>query len=106
MIIEGVKIPNARVGLGGIRAFTLKAMARPRSGQRRAGKKEGVLGVNVPRNFCPPAEISDGIPAAPQARQSVNFIQNRFGFGSINAPKPQTRAWARVWGFWGACKQF
>jgi len=62
---KGVKISNARVGLGGTRAFTLIAATRPRSGQKRAGKKEGVLGVCVPRNFCPPAEIFSGfLPAA------------------------------------------
>jgi len=33
------------------------AAARPRSGQRRAGKKEGVLGVLCPQGFCPPAAI-------------------------------------------------
>lgn len=28
---QGVKIPNARVELGGTRAFTLKAVTRPQS---------------------------------------------------------------------------
>jgi len=42
-------------------------------------------------NFCPPADFG-GIPAAPQARQAVNFVQNRFGFGSINAPNKNTLA--------------
>ena len=68
-----------RVGTG---AFTLIAAARPRSGQRRAGKKEGVLGEGI---FARPADF-DGVPAAPAARQPVNFVQNRFGFGCINAP--------------------
>jgi len=47
MIRKGVKIPNARVGLGRTRAFTLKAAARPQSGQKRAGKKERVLGEGI-----------------------------------------------------------
>ena len=72
-------------GRVGARAFTSTSAARPRSGQRRAGKKEGVLGVWVPRDFCPPAAIFGGVPAAPAAWQPVNFVQNRFGFGSINA---------------------
>jgi hypothetical protein len=38
-----------------------------------------------PGIFARPADFG-GIPAAPQARQSVNFVQNRFGFGCINAP--------------------
>jgi len=71
-------------GRVGARAFTSTSAARPRSGQRRAGKKEGVLGVWVPRDFCPPAAIFGGVPAA--LRAAVNFVQNRFGFGSINAP--------------------
>ena len=33
-----------------------------------------------------PARASGFVPAAPAARQSVNFVQNRFGFGCINAP--------------------
>ena len=78
-----------RVGTG---AFTLIVAARPRSGQSRAGKKDGVLG----RNFCPPAAISGGVPAAPAARQSVNFVQNRFGFGCINAPVSNFRLFGRA----------
>jgi len=53
---------NARVGLGGTRAFTLIAAARPQSGQRRAGKKEVVFRE---RNFCPPADfLAEFLPAA------------------------------------------
>jgi len=37
-----------------------------------------------------PARASGFVPAAPAARQSVNFIQNRFGFGCINAPKTKS----------------
>jgi len=40
-------------GRVGTRAFTLKSAALPRSGQRRAGKKEGVLGVLCPQEFLP-----------------------------------------------------
>jgi len=57
-----VKIPNARVGLGGTRAFVLIAATRPRSGQRRAGKKEGVLGEGI---FArPPQFLAEFLPAA------------------------------------------
>ena len=37
-----------------------------------------------------PARASGFVSAAPAARQSVNFIQNRFGFGCINAPKTKS----------------
>jgi len=37
-----------------------------------------------------PARASGFVPAAPAARQSVNFIQNRFGFYRINAPKTKS----------------
>jgi hypothetical protein len=40
--------------------------------------------LGVPAHFCPPANFG-GVPAAPAARQPVSFVQNRFGFGSINA---------------------
>jgi hypothetical protein len=38
-----------------------------------------------PKTLFLPAPPERRFPAAPAARQSVNFIQNRFGFGSINA---------------------
>ncbi len=50
----GSFILNARVGSGETRAFTLIAAARPRSGQKRAGKKERGLGEGI---FARPAEI-------------------------------------------------
>ena len=75
----GVKIPNARVGLGGTRAFTLKATARLQNGQRRAGKKEGVLGE---RNFCPPVGNFGGVPARRRRRRAKNqhrdFLDRKF----------------------------
>ena len=74
-------------GRVGARAFPFflfkKSAARPRSGQCGRAKRKGGLGGEM--NFYPPAAISGEVPAAPQARQSVNFVQNRFGFGSINA---------------------
>jgi len=61
----------------------LKIGGSPAERAKAGGQKErGFRG----KNFCPPAAISGEVPAAPQARQSVNFVQNRFGFGSINAP--------------------
>ena len=78
---KGVKISNARLGLGGTRAFTLNSGGSPAKRAKAGGQKgKGFRG----RNFCPPA-VFGGIPATPQARQSVNFVQNRFGFGCINA---------------------
>jgi len=74
-----VKIPNARVGLGGTRTFVLIAATRPRSGQKRAGKKEGVLGVCVPRNFCPPAAIFGGVPACRRRRRAKNQRRDFLG---------------------------
>ena len=62
---EGVKIPNARVGLGGTRAFTLKNQRLAReAGKRRAGKKEGVLGEGI---FARPAQFSANSCPPPQA---------------------------------------
>jgi len=61
---KGVKISNARVGLGGTRAFTLIAATRPRSGQKRAGKKEGVLGEGI---FARPPKFSVDSYPPPQA---------------------------------------
>ena len=61
----------------------LKIGGSPAERAKAGGQKgKGFRG----RNFCPPA-VFGGIPAAPQARQSVNFVQNRFGFGCINAPE-------------------
>ena len=60
-IFLGSLIPNARVWAGGTRTFTLK--------NRRLAREAG----------------KGGVPAAPAARQSINFVQNRFGFGCINA---------------------
>jgi len=37
--------------------------ARPRSGQRRAGKKEGVLGVLCPQGFLPARRNFWRVPA-------------------------------------------
>ena len=56
--------------IGGSSAKRAKA-----SGQKRRGFRG--------RNFCPPA-VFGGVPAA--LRAAINFVQNRFGFGSINAP--------------------
>ena len=84
---KGVKISNARVWAGwdkGIYLFSfLKISGSPAKRAKAGGQKFLPL---KPLPFCPPAAISGGVPAAPQARQSVNFIQNRFGFGCINAP--------------------
>ena len=78
---KGVKISNAHVWAGGTRAFTLKIGGSPAKRAKAGGQKgRGFRG----RNFCPPADFG-GVPAAPAARQPVNFVQNRFGFGSINA---------------------
>jgi len=66
-----------------INIFKLKATARPRSGQKWAGKKEGVLGG---RNFCPPAGfwwwVGVRLPkAAAQVKiRRRDFVQNKFEF--------------------------
>jgi len=63
---QGVKIlwGRAREGRGKSPPL-LNATARPRSGQKRAGKKEGGLSVIPTRNFCPPAAIfAEFLPAA------------------------------------------
>ena len=85
--ILGSLISNARARVGwgkGIYLFSfLKIGGSPAKRVKTGGQKgRGFRG----RNFCPPAAISDGVPAAPAARQSVNFVQNRFGFGCISAP--------------------
>jgi hypothetical protein len=74
-----VKISNARVGLGGTRAFTLIAAARPRSGQCGRAKRKGVLGEG---NFCPPAGIFGEIPARRLRRRAKSrrrgFLGRKF----------------------------
>ena len=80
--ILGSLISNARVWAGWDKGIYLKIGGSPAKRAKAGGQKgRGFRG----RNFCPPA-VFGGIPAAPQARQSVNFVQNRFGFGCINAP--------------------
>ena len=70
MIIAGVKISNARVWAGWDKGIYLKkSAARPRNGQRRAGKKERGSGG---RNFCPPAAIFGEFLPAAGGGQSVN----------------------------------
>ena len=86
--ILGSLISNARAREGwgkGIYLFSfLKIGGSPAKRAKAGGQKgRGFRG----RNFCPPAENSGGVPAAPAARQSVNFVQNRLGFGCINAPE-------------------
>jgi len=81
--ILGSLISNARVWAGWDRGIYLNSGGSPAKRAKPGGQKGwGFRG----RNFCPPAAISGGVPAAPQARQTVNFVQNRFGFGCINAP--------------------
>ena len=58
---------------------------------KQAGKKEGGLGEGI---FARPAEIFGEVPAARSA--AVNFVQNRFGFGCINAPVSNFRLFARA----------
>ena len=80
---KGVKISNARAREGWGKDIYLKIDGSPAKRAKASGQKgRGFKG----RNFCPRAAISGEVPAAPQVRQSVNFVQNRFGFGSINAP--------------------
>jgi len=45
-------------------------VARPQSGQKRAGKKEKGLGEGI---FARPAEIFGEVPATPKAWQSIPF---------------------------------
>ena len=83
--ILGSLISNARAREGwgkGIYLFpSLKIGGSPAKRAKAGGQKgRGFRG----RNFCPPATISGGVPAA--LRAAINFVQNRFGFGSINAP--------------------
>ena len=85
--ILGSLISNARARVGwgkGIYLFSSLKIGGSSAKRAKASgqKRRGFRG----RNFCPPAAISGGVPAAPQARQTVNFVQNRFGFGCINAP--------------------
>ena len=81
---KGVKISNARVWAGWDKGICLiKIGGSPAKREKAGGQKgRGFRG----RNFCPPADFG-GVPAAPQARQSVSSVQNRFGFGYINAPR-------------------
>jgi len=53
---------------------------------RRRRKSEGGAGIPFPQTPFPsrPARAVDFVPAARSA--AVNFVQNGFGFGSINAP--------------------
>ena len=82
--ILGSLISNARARAGWDKGIYLNSGGSPAKRAKAGGQKErGFRG----KNFCPPAAISGEVPAAPQARQSVNFVQNRFGFDSINAPR-------------------
>ena len=80
---KGVKISNARVWAGWDKGICLIKIGGSPAKRAKAGGQKG-RGFRG-RNFCPPA-VSGGVPAAPAARQSINFVQNRFGFRSINAP--------------------
>src|SRR3989339_78568 len=60
-------------------------------GEKRSGESEGgqkFLPPN-PLPFCPPERSVSVLPR--EARQSVSSVQNRFGFGQINAPKSYFR---------------
>jgi len=55
--------------------------ARPRSGQRRAGKKEGVLGVLCPQGFLPARRNFWRVPARRRRRaknQRRDFLDRKF----------------------------
>ena len=87
--ILGSLISNARAREGwgkGIYLFSfLKIGGSPAKRTKAGGQKgRGFRSVMSPGIFARPADFG-GVPAAPQARQSVNFVQNRFGFGCINA---------------------
>jgi len=57
-----------RVGTG---AFTLIVAARPRSGQSRAGKKDGVLGGGI---FArPPQFLAEFLPRRRRGKRSISF---------------------------------
>jgi len=51
-------------------------VARPRSGRRRAGKKERVAGEGI---FARPSEIFGGIPARRLRRRAKNQRQDFLG---------------------------
>jgi len=92
--ILGSLISNARAREGwgkGIYLFSSLKIGGSSAKRAKASgqKRRGFRG----RNFCPPA-VFGGVPAAPQARQSVNFFQSRFGFGCINAPISNFRLFA------------
>ena len=62
-------------GRVGAKAFTffpfLKSAARPRSGQKRAGKKEGVLGEGI---FARPPKIpAEFLPRLRRGSRSISF---------------------------------
>jgi len=62
MIIKGAKIPNARVGLGGTRAFTLKIGGSPAKRAKAGGQKgRGFRGRIFAR---PPQFLAEFLPAA------------------------------------------
>jgi len=46
-----------------------------------------------PLPFCPPERSVSVLPR--EARQSISFVQNRFGFGQINAPVSNFQIFSR-----------
>jgi len=84
--ILGSLISNARAREGwGKSLHLLEATVRPRSGQKRAGKKEGVLGEGI---FARPLVLSSGCAVAEgdaQVRSRRGFVQSRFGLYLINS---------------------
>ena len=84
---RGVKFLRGRAREGwGKSPHLFNATARPRSGQKRAGKKEGGLSVISTRNFCPPAgfwwRVGVRPPSAdaPVRSRCRDFVQSRFEF--------------------------
>ena len=82
---KGVKISNARIWASWDRGIYFNSGGSPAKRAKAGGQKgRGFRSVMSPGIFARPADFG-GVLAAPQARQSVNFVQNRFGFGCINA---------------------
>ncbi len=70
-MIEGVKILQGRAWEGRGKSLRLKkSAARPRSGQKRAGKKEGVLGEGI---FARPPILAEFLPRRRHGNRSISF---------------------------------
>jgi len=71
---KGVKISNARLGLGGTRAFTLNSGGSPAKRAKAGGQKgRGFRSVMSPGIFARPPFLAEFLPRRRRGSQSISF---------------------------------